>query len=188
MVPVDYSYQWKKEVSGTFPFTCPVTALPVFYRRRWTLCSLHLVTRFTSHNLYLRCPSLASRAKRSFNFGPPKINGSTSKLSLLWLNNLEKNGKELWRYKHNCFILSFWLLSFNGVFAPYNRTWKNVFIICYHKRRRHTKQNSCPVPCSLVVYIFLVILFSFVVLAISNYFQSHCFLRFFLLLSIFSLG
>ena len=40
-------------------------------------------------------------------------------------------------------------------------------------------QNTCPVPCSLVVYIFLVILFSFVILDISNYFWSHCFLRLF---------
>ena len=46
------------------------------------------------------------------------------------------------------------------------------------------KQNTCRVPCSLVVYIFLVILFSFVILAISNYFYSHCFFRLFLLLSI----
>ena len=38
MVPVDYSYQSKKEVSGTFSFACPVTALPVSYRRRLTLC------------------------------------------------------------------------------------------------------------------------------------------------------
>ena len=29
----------KKEVSGTFSFTCPVTALPVSYRRRLTLCT-----------------------------------------------------------------------------------------------------------------------------------------------------
>ena len=38
--------------------------------------------------------------------------------------------------------------------------------------------------CSVVVYIFLVILFSFVIATISNYFQSHCFLRLFLLLYI----
>ena len=45
--------------------------------------SLHLSTwspRFTSHDLYLRCRSLASRAKPFyfifiFYFGPPKING-----------------------------------------------------------------------------------------------------------------
>jgi len=29
----------KKEVSGNFSFTCPVTALPVSYRRRLTLCT-----------------------------------------------------------------------------------------------------------------------------------------------------
>ena len=38
IVPVDYSYQIK-EVSGTFSFTCPVTALPVSYLRRLTLCT-----------------------------------------------------------------------------------------------------------------------------------------------------
>ena len=37
MVPVDYSYQLEKEVSGTFYFTCPVTALPVSYRRHLNL-------------------------------------------------------------------------------------------------------------------------------------------------------
>ena len=31
MVPVDYSYQSKKKVSGAFSFTSPVTALPVSY-------------------------------------------------------------------------------------------------------------------------------------------------------------
>ena len=75
----------KKEVSGTFSFNCPVTALPVSYTALSTWSR-----RFTSHDLYLRCRSLASRAKRSFHFGLPKINGSNSTLSLLWLNNLEK--------------------------------------------------------------------------------------------------
>ena len=107
MVPVDYSYQSKKkkkkkkkkkEVSGTFSFTCPVTAFSSFLSQTSNLVhrSLHLSTwspRFTSHNLYLRCRSLASRAKRSFYFGLPKINGSNSKLSLLWLHNLEKMEK-----------------------------------------------------------------------------------------------
>ena len=71
----------KKEVPGTFPLTCPVTDLTVFYRRRLTLCTA-LSTwspRFTSRDLYLRCRSLASRAKLSFYFGHPKINGSNSK-------------------------------------------------------------------------------------------------------------
>ena len=31
--------------------------------------------------------------------------------------------------------------------------------------------HNCPVPCALVVYIFLVILFSFVIVPISNYFM-----------------
>ena len=77
IIPVDYSYQSKKKYQEPFSFTCPVTALPVSYRRRLTLCTaLSLSTwppRFTSHDLYLRCRSLASRAKRSFYFGPPKI-------------------------------------------------------------------------------------------------------------------
>ena len=40
---------------------------------------LHLVTRFTSRDMYLRCRSFADQAKRSFYFGPPKVNGSNSK-------------------------------------------------------------------------------------------------------------
>ena len=52
------------------------------------------------------------------------------------------------------------------------------------QRRQHTKQHTCPDPCSLVVCIFLVILFSFVILAIRNYFYSHSFLPLFLHLSI----
>ena len=78
----------KKEVSGTFSFTCQVTALPVSYRRRVALCTA-LSTSPPAHpglpattGIDLRCRSLASRAKRSFYFGPPKINGSNSKLSL----------------------------------------------------------------------------------------------------------
>ena len=58
--------------------------------------SLHLSNwspKFTSHNVYVRCQSLASWDKCSFYFGPPKINGSNSKLSLLWLHNLEKMEK-----------------------------------------------------------------------------------------------
>ena len=54
--------------------------------------------------------------------------------------------------------------------------WKDFFCVqvflfsFFFFLLRHTKQNTCPVPCSLVVYIFLVILFIFVILAISNYF------------------
>ena len=53
----------------------------ISYRRRLTLCTA-LSTwspRYTSSDLYLRCGSLASLAKRSFHFDPPKINGSNSK-------------------------------------------------------------------------------------------------------------
>ena len=63
----------KKEVSGTFSFTCSITALPVSYTALSTWSR-----RFTSRDLYLPCRSLASRARRSFYFGPPKINGSNS--------------------------------------------------------------------------------------------------------------
>ena len=98
MVPVDYSYQSKKKYQEPLLllFTWPVTAsFASFLSQTSNLVhrSLHLSTwspRFTSHSLYLRRRSLASRAKRSFYFGPPKINGSNSKLSLLWLHNLEK--------------------------------------------------------------------------------------------------
>ena len=49
MVPVDYSYQ-----SGTFSFTCPVTALPVSYRRRLTYRTKHKETQTLSTDNYLR--------------------------------------------------------------------------------------------------------------------------------------
>ena len=74
MVPIDYCYQSKKELSVTFPFTCPVTA------RRLTLCTA-LSTwspSFTSRDLYLCCRSPASRAKHSY-FDSSKLNGSNSK-------------------------------------------------------------------------------------------------------------
>ena len=130
MVPVDYSYQSKKKYQEPFCFTCPSNSFASFLSLTSNLVhhSPNLSTwspRFPSHDWYLCCWSLASRAKHSFYFGPLKTNGSNSKLSLLWLHNLEKNGKELWRYKHHCSLL----LSFNRLFAPYNSTWKNVFII-----------------------------------------------------------
>ena len=85
VVPVDYSYQSKKKYQEPFSFTCSVTTLPVFYRKRLTLrTSLSTWShRFTSRDLYLRCRSLASRTKCSFYFCLPEINGSNSKLSLL---------------------------------------------------------------------------------------------------------
>ena len=146
LVPVSI----KKEASGTFSFTCPVTALPVSYRRRLTLCTA-LSTwspRFTRHDLYQR-RSLASRAKRSFYFGPPKINGSNSKVSLLWLHNLEKNEKELWRYKHHCFILSSSLISFNGLFAPYER----MYLLSINIKVGGT-QNKTHVPSRVLLYTY----------------------------------
>ena len=111
MVPLDFSYQSnqksnKKEKKKkkrrrsirNLLFYLSSNSFAHFLSQTCILVhrSLHLSTwspRFTSHDLYLRCRSLASRAKRSFYFGPPKINGSNSKLSLLWLHNLEKMEK-----------------------------------------------------------------------------------------------
>ena len=85
VVPVDYSYQSKKKYQEPFSFTCSVTTLPVFYRKRLTVrTSLSTWShRFTSRDLYLRCRSLASRTKCSFYICLPEINGSNSKLFLL---------------------------------------------------------------------------------------------------------
>ena len=157
MVPVDY-YNLKKEkekkVSGTLPFICPVTALSVFYRRRLTLCTA-LSTwspRFTRRNLYLRRRSLASRAKHSFYFGSPKISQLQNYVCfdciILREREREKNNNQQpWNINTTyCFILSSSLLSFNGLFAPYNSTWKNAFIICWHKWRQHTKPKHVSRP------------------------------------------
>ena len=114
---------------------------------------------FISRDLYLHCRSLANRAKRSFYFGPPTI--------CALLHNLEKTEQ------HKCFILSSSLLWFNGIFAPIGETAHkriHVLSVMSYKRMRNTKQDTCPVPCSLVVYLFLVILLIFVILTISNYF------------------
>ena len=58
-----------------------------------------------------------------------------------------KKGKELWRYKHHCFILSSPLLSFNGLFASYNNsTRKCIYYVLARKKAAHkTKHMSCPV-------------------------------------------
>ena len=96
MVPVDYSYQSKKKYQEPFLLLVQLCQFPIRQTSNLMRRSLHLSTwspRFTSHDLYLRCRSLASRAKHSFYFGPPKINGSNSKLSLLWLRNFEKMEK-----------------------------------------------------------------------------------------------
>ena len=127
MVLVHYPYQ--SQSIGNLFFYLSSNSFASFLSQTSNLvhCSLHLFTwspRFTSHDLYLRCQSPASWAKCSFYFGPPKINCSNSKLSLLWLHNLEKIEKN---YKdiNTTFILSSSLLSF----ASYNSTWKDVFII-----------------------------------------------------------
>ena len=138
--------------------------------------SLHLSTwsplhRFTSHDPYLRCRSLASRAKRSFYFGPPKINGSNSKLSLLWLHNLEKMEKN---YEDINTTVSFTVLRcFRSTgYLLLIIAQERMYLLSINTKEGGT-QSKTHVPshvCSLVVYIFLVILFNFVILAISNYF------------------
>ena len=105
------------EVSGTFSFTCPVTALPVSYRRRLTLCTA-LSTSPPGHPglPVMTCIYVVGLLPVELNFllllllllfffppfflyifffSPPKINGSNSKLSLLWLHNLEKRKRTM---------------------------------------------------------------------------------------------
>ena len=166
----------KKEVSGTFPSTCPVTALPVSYRRRLTQCTA-LSTTAPGHPglpaetcIYVQSQSLATRAKRSFYWSPPKINGSNSKLSLLRLHNLEKKENN---YEHINATVSF------SVFRCC-RSMGCLFQIIAHERMHllsintkgggtlKTKHMFRPVFSEVIVYIFLVILFSFVILTISN--------------------
>ena len=93
----------KKEVSGTFSFTWPVTALPVSYLRRLTLCTT-LSTSPPGHPglpamtcIYVvgLLPVELNLFHFNFYFGPPKINSSNSKLSLLWLHNLEKRKRTM---------------------------------------------------------------------------------------------
>ena len=95
---VEYFYVWflsVKEVSGTFPFTCPITALPVSYCGCLNFCTA-LSTwspRFISCDLDPRCWSLANWAK-CFYFGPLKINGTNSKsvcFDCIILKKTEKN-------------------------------------------------------------------------------------------------
>ena len=80
MVPIDYSYQPKKEYQEPSLFTCPVTALSVFNRRRLTLCTA-LSTSPPGHPgspaatcIYI-FGLLPIELSILFYFGPPKING-----------------------------------------------------------------------------------------------------------------
>ena len=146
MVPV------KKEVSGTFFFYLSSNSFASFLSQTSNLVhrSLHLSTwspRFTSHDLYLRRRSLASRAKRSFYFGPPKINGSNCKLSLLWLHNLEKMEKN---YEDINTTVSFSVL----------RCFVHYVLIIAHKRmcllsinrKEGGTQNKTHVPSRVLLY------------------------------------
>ena len=131
MAPVNYSYQSKKKPQNlSFCLFCNSFASFLLQTSNLMHSSLHLSHRFTSCDLYLHCWSVPSRAKCSFCFGPPEINDSNSKyISALIAQSWKRKRKELWKYKHHCFILSSLLLSFNGLFAPYNSTWKSAFII-----------------------------------------------------------
>ena len=163
MVPVDYSYKSKRSIRYLF-FYFSSNSFGSFLSQTSNLVhrSLHLSTwspRFTSHNLYLRCRSLASRAKRSFYFGPPKINGNNSKLSLLWVRNFEKIEKN---YDNINTTVSF------SVLRCFRSTGYLLLIISHERKcllsintkEGGTKQNIYPVPCSLVVYIFCSVLSS----------------------------
>ena len=104
-------------------------------------------------------------------FSPPNINGSNSKLSLLWLHNLEKKEKN---YEDINTTVSFSVLRCF-------RSTGYLLLIMAHERmcllfvsaKEGGTQNKTHVPSRVLycpVYIFLVILFSFVILAISNCF------------------
>ena len=132
---------------GTFPFTCPVTALLISCRRCLNLCTA-LSTwspRFISRDLYL---SLAIWAKRSFHFSPLKINGSSSKSNSALIakpwekTKTKKHGKILWKYKHHCSILISLLLSFNGLFA-HERIHFVIISLIQKKARHKTIHMSC---------------------------------------------
>ena len=105
--------------------------------------------RFTSHDLYLRCRSLASRAKRSFDFGPPKTNGSNSKLFLLWLHNLEKMEKN---YEDINTTVSFWILrcfrstGYLLLITAHEGMYLFIYYLLTQKKAAHkTKHMSRPV-------------------------------------------
>jgi len=101
--------------------------------------------RFISRDLYL---CLAIRAKWSCHFGPPKINGSSSKFNSALIakpwEKTNKNGKILWKYKHHCSILISSLLSFSGLFA--NERIHSIIISLIQKKAHHKAIHmSCPV-------------------------------------------
>jgi len=111
--------------------------------------SLHLSTwspSFISCDLYLRCWSLANRAKRCFNFGPLKINGTNSKSVSALIAQSWKNRKELWKYKHHCFILSSLLLCYLLHIIAHER----VHLLSIDKKAAHKTEH---VPsCVLLLY------------------------------------
>ena len=143
--------------------------------------SLHLSTwspRFTSHNLYLRRRSLAVELNVLFILVFQRKMVVTPNYLCFYcmiLKKMEKNYEDSSLSVLRCFRSTGYLLL---IIAH-----KRMYLLFINTKEGGT-QNTCPVPFSLVVYIFLVILFSFVILATSNYFQSHCFLRLVLLLSI----
>ena len=100
--------------------------------------------KFTSHDLHR---SLAGRAKRSFYFGPPKINDSNSKLSLLWLHNLEKMEKN---YEDINTTVSFSVLrcfrskGYLLLITAHGRMY-NYYLLTQKKAVHKTEHMSCPV-------------------------------------------
>ena len=121
MVPVDQLLPIKNEVSGTFSFTCPATALPVSYHRGQTFCTAlstwsprsisrdHQLLPFIFGGQQQQKITFSSIGMRPTGYVglmpielnvifccccPPKINGSNSKWSLLCVHNLEKKKKK----------------------------------------------------------------------------------------------
>ena len=84
MVPADcILISVKKEESGIFPFTCPVTAFPVSYRGCLTLSTASSTSPLGHPGLSVAiCICVVGLFPLehfcSFYFGPPKTNGSNS--------------------------------------------------------------------------------------------------------------
>ena len=156
MVPVDYSYQSKKKYQEPFCFTCPSNSFTSFLLPTSNLVhrSPNLSTwssRFPSHDLYLCCWSLASRAKHSFYFGPLKTNGSNSKLSLLCLHNPPKNGKELGKYKHHCFILSVLRCFHSTGYLPHIIEHERMYLLSINTKEGGIQNKKYVTSCVLLL-------------------------------------
>ena len=144
---------------------CPVRALPVSCRRRLNLCT----ALSTSPLGYLGLP--AATCICVVGLSPIELSvlfilvlrGSVAvipNLSLLWLHNLgggwgvgagggggEGHGKA--KVFHSLFFVAFVQLAICS--NKRNSAWKNASSVIIYKRRHDTKQDACPVSCSLVV-------------------------------------